>query len=128
MVTYVFVVTYASDAWALLGDPSRRTIIERLSTGPCTVTELAGAMRISRPAVSQHLKLLKDVRASTLVNKSELKSHIQIIHSVKDQLDKARRNLVSPLIRRAQSNSFGLEQQVNDLAGTYCFLKDVRDV
>lgn len=60
MVTYVFVTTYASDVWALLGDPSRRTIIERLSTGPCTVTELAGDMRISRPAVSQHLKLLKD--------------------------------------------------------------------
>ncbi|KAF2021032.1 hypothetical protein BU24DRAFT_416703 [Aaosphaeria arxii CBS 175.79] len=75
----------------------------------------------------KNLKLLKTVRASTLTNKSELKSHIQIIHSVKEQLDKARRNLVSPLIRRAQSNSFGLEQQLADLSGTYGFLKGVRE-
>ena len=75
----------------------------------------------------KNLKLLKTVRASTLSNKSELKSHIQIIHSVKDQLDKARKNLISPLIRRAQSNSFGLEQQLNDLTGTYGFLKGLRE-
>lgn len=75
----------------------------------------------------RNLKLLKEVRASTLTNKSELKSHIQIIHSVKDQLDKARKNLISPLIRRAQSNSFGLEQQLNDLSGTYGFLKGLRE-
>jgi hypothetical protein len=47
--------------------------------------------------------------------------------SVKDQLDKARKNLISPLIRRAQSNSFGLEQQLGDLTGTYGFLKGLRD-
>ena len=56
----MFVTTYPLDAWALLGDPSRRHIIERLSVGPCTVTELAGEMPISRPAVSQHLKTLRD--------------------------------------------------------------------
>ncbi|KAL6709044.1 hypothetical protein ACN47E_002171 [Coniothyrium glycines] len=75
----------------------------------------------------KNLQLLKDVRASTLTNKSELKSHIQIIRSVKDQLDKARKNLISPLIRRAQSNSFGIDQQLQDLAGTYGFLKGLRD-
>ena len=56
----MFVVTYPLDAWALLGDASRRSIIERLSAAPCTVTELADGMTISRPAVSQHLKVLKD--------------------------------------------------------------------
>jgi len=56
----VFVVTYPLDAWALLGDPSRRSIIERLSVSPCTVSKLADQMPISRPAVSQHLKVLKD--------------------------------------------------------------------
>lgn len=60
MVTYAFVVTYQSDAWSLLADPSRRSIIERLSEGPCTVADLADIMPISRPAVSQHLKVLKD--------------------------------------------------------------------
>lgn len=75
----------------------------------------------------KNLKLLKTVRASTLMNKSELKSHVQVINSVKDQLDKARKNLISPLIRRAQSNSFGLEQQLADLTGTYGFLKGLRE-
>lgn len=57
----MFVTTYHShDAWALLGDASRRTIIERLSAGPLTVTRLAGDMPISRPAVSQHLKVLRE--------------------------------------------------------------------
>lgn len=60
MLTYVFVATYQSDGWALLGDASRRAIIERLSVGPCTVAELADGMPISRPAVSQHLKVLRE--------------------------------------------------------------------
>jgi DNA-binding transcriptional ArsR family regulator len=51
--------TYQSDAWAVLGDASRRAIIERLSLGPCNVAELADGLPISRPAVSQHLKALR---------------------------------------------------------------------
>lgn len=51
---------YRSDAWALIGDASRRAIIERLSQSPCSVAELADDMPISRPAVSQHLKLLRE--------------------------------------------------------------------
>jgi DNA-binding transcriptional ArsR family regulator len=47
-------------AYAVLGDPSRRAIVERLASGACTVMDLAGEMPISRPAVSQHLKVLKD--------------------------------------------------------------------
>lgn len=46
--------------YAALGDPSRRAIVERLSSGACAVMDLAGEMPISRPAVSQHLKVLKD--------------------------------------------------------------------
>lgn len=60
MVTYTFVTTYGSDAWVLLADPSRRAIIQHLSAAPRTVAELAADMPISRPAVSQHLKVLKD--------------------------------------------------------------------
>ncbi|KAF1931393.1 uncharacterized protein M421DRAFT_2885 [Didymella exigua CBS 183.55] len=75
----------------------------------------------------KNLKLLQSVRASTLSNKSELKSHIQVINSVKDQLDKARRNLIGPLIRRAQSSSGGLEGQLLEVERTYGFLKGVRD-
>jgi DNA-binding transcriptional ArsR family regulator len=43
-----------------LGDPTRRAIFERLAAGPRAVGELADEFPISRPAVSQHLKVLKD--------------------------------------------------------------------
>ena len=50
----------AGDAWNALGDPSRRSIIECLAERPRAVGELAAALPISRPAVSQHLKVLKN--------------------------------------------------------------------
>jgi DNA-binding transcriptional ArsR family regulator len=43
-----------------LGDPTRRAIFERLAAGPQAVGELARDLPVSRPAVSQHLKVLKD--------------------------------------------------------------------
>jgi DNA-binding transcriptional ArsR family regulator len=48
------------EAWNALGDVSRRAIVECLAEGPRAVGELADALPISRPAVSQHLKVLKD--------------------------------------------------------------------
>jgi DNA-binding transcriptional ArsR family regulator len=48
------------DAWAALGDASRRAIVACLAERPRAVGELADALPISRPAVSQHLKVLKD--------------------------------------------------------------------
>jgi|SRR5581483_5848934 len=43
-----------------LGDPTRRQIFERLRQGPCSVAGLAAGLPVSRPAVSQHLKILKE--------------------------------------------------------------------
>ncbi len=43
-----------------LGDPTRRVVFERLATGPRAVVELAQDLPVSRPAVSQHLRVLKD--------------------------------------------------------------------
>ena len=43
-----------------LGDPTRRLIFELLRTGPQSVGELAGELPVSRPAVSQHLRVLED--------------------------------------------------------------------
>ena len=51
---------YQHDAWTALGDRTRRAIFERLADNPCAVGELANGLPISRPAVSQHLKVLKD--------------------------------------------------------------------
>jgi DNA-binding transcriptional ArsR family regulator len=47
-------------ALAALADPTRRTIFERLRRGPQPVAALARGLPVSRPAVSQHLKVLKD--------------------------------------------------------------------
>jgi DNA-binding transcriptional ArsR family regulator len=46
--------------WTALGDPTRRAIFQRLADRPRAVGELAAGLPISRPAVSQHLKVLKD--------------------------------------------------------------------
>lgn len=43
-----------------LGDPTRRRILERLDRGPLPVNEIAAGLPITRPAVSQHLKVLKE--------------------------------------------------------------------
>jgi DNA-binding transcriptional ArsR family regulator len=51
---------YATSGWTALGDPTRRAIFERLVERPQAVTELASELPVSRPAVSQHLKVLKD--------------------------------------------------------------------
>jgi DNA-binding transcriptional ArsR family regulator len=52
--------TYGVDALGALADPSRRSIFEALRRGEASVGELAAGLPISRPAVSQHLKVLKD--------------------------------------------------------------------
>jgi DNA-binding transcriptional ArsR family regulator len=56
-----FVVTYQEgDGWMALGDPTRRAIVEYLAERPRAVSELAAELPVSRPAVSQALKVLKD--------------------------------------------------------------------
>ena len=51
---------YRADGWTALGDPTRKAIFELLVDRPRAVVELASALPVSRPAVSQHLKVLKD--------------------------------------------------------------------
>jgi DNA-binding transcriptional ArsR family regulator len=53
------VKTY-EEAMNALGDPTRRAIFERLAAGPKPVGELARELPVSRPAVSQHLRVLRD--------------------------------------------------------------------
>ncbi|HEU4946516.1 MAG TPA: metalloregulator ArsR/SmtB family transcription factor [Kribbella sp.] len=49
-----------ADGWTALGDPTRRAIVECLAERPHAVGELAAELPVSRPAVSQALKVLKD--------------------------------------------------------------------
>ena len=53
-------MTYGVDVWTALGDPTRLAIMEQLADRPRAVVELARELPISRPAVSQHLRVLKD--------------------------------------------------------------------
>src|SRR5436853_198619 len=67
-------MTYATNGWAALADPTRRAIFERLVERPSAVGELAHGLPVSRPAVSQHLKVLKD--AGLVVDKRAGKQRI----------------------------------------------------
>jgi DNA-binding transcriptional ArsR family regulator len=64
----------AGDPFEALGDPNRREILRLLSGGEKPVREIAAAMTISRPAVSRHLRLLKD--AGFVAGKAEGTSRI----------------------------------------------------
>jgi len=58
----MFVMTYeAGEAWTALADRTRRAIVTELARGERTVGELAEVLPVSQPAVSQHLKVLKQI-------------------------------------------------------------------
>lgn len=54
-------MTYGK-AIAALADPTRRAIVERLRLGPASVSELTDELPVSQPAVSQHLRVLREAR------------------------------------------------------------------
>ena len=57
-----FVPTYQARVLDALGDGTRRSIVELLAQGPHSVVQIASVVPISRPAVSQHLRVLRDAR------------------------------------------------------------------
>jgi DNA-binding transcriptional ArsR family regulator len=57
------------DGWSALADPTRRTILGLVAARPRAVQELADELPVTRPAVSQHLKLLKS--AGLVVDRAE---------------------------------------------------------
>ena len=62
-------MTYQYDCWAAVADPTRRLLLERLVRGPLPVGRLAAGLPVSRPAVSQHLKVLKE--AGLVIDQAE---------------------------------------------------------
>ena len=75
-------MTYSSSAAAVLdalGDPTRRDLLEVLREGPRAVVDIAAAMPISRPAVSQHLRVLKE--AGLVTERSEGARRVYRIHT-----------------------------------------------
>lgn len=59
-INLLIVDAFGDSGVGLLGDPTRRTIFELLARHPSSVGELADQLPVSRPAVSQHLRVLKD--------------------------------------------------------------------
>jgi DNA-binding transcriptional ArsR family regulator len=86
-----FVMTYqTTDGWSILGDRTRRAIVECLAERPMAVVELAEKLPVSRPAVSQHLKMLKG--AGLVAERSSGTRRIYrlnpiAVEALRDQLD-----------------------------------------
>lgn len=85
-------VTYQSghEVWTVLGDRTRRVILECLAEGPLAVGELARRLPVSRPAVSQHLKVMKE--AGLVAEESSGRRNIYRLDpagvtALRDQLD-----------------------------------------
>ena len=89
--SFPFVATYqAHEGWEALGDPSRLAIVQCLADRPRAVGELAEELPISRPAVSQHLKVLKS--AGLVTDRAEGTRRVYRLNpagisALRDQLD-----------------------------------------
>jgi DNA-binding transcriptional ArsR family regulator len=85
------VVTYeARTGWEALGDPTRFAIVQRLADRPLSVGDLAAELPISRPAVSQHLRVLKNaglVADSALGTRRVYRLNPAGIAALRDQLE-----------------------------------------
>ena len=87
----LFVKTYqGDDGWAALGDRTRRAIVLSLADRPQAVGELAAGLPVSRPAVSQHLKVLKDaglVAEQAVGTRRIYRLNAAGVAALRDQLD-----------------------------------------
>jgi DNA-binding transcriptional ArsR family regulator len=86
------VVAYepGDQVWDAMGDRTRRAILERLAERPCAVGELAEQLPVSRPAVSQHLRVLKDtglVSDETVGTRRIYRLNPAGVQALRDQLE-----------------------------------------
>jgi DNA-binding transcriptional ArsR family regulator len=81
----------APDGFYALADPTRRQIFERIARRPAAVGELAARLPVSRPAVSQHLRVLKDARLVTETRDGTRRVYrldTQGVRAMRDYLDR----------------------------------------
>ena len=84
-------MAYQQAALLALGDPTRLAILERLTDRPSAVVDLARELPVSRPAVSQHLRVLKDaglVIDHAVGNRRIYRVDPDALAGVRDQLDR----------------------------------------
>lgn len=82
-------------AFTALSDPTRRALVDRLATGPATVSELAAPLPISMPAVLQHLKVLEEgglVRSEKVGRVRTCHLELKMLNSAQTWID-ARRQM-----------------------------------
>jgi DNA-binding transcriptional ArsR family regulator len=80
----------ANDGWSVLADGTRRAIVSRLADGPQAVGQLAAELPVSRSAVSQHLKVLKDaglVSERAVGTRHVYRLNAAAVAALRDQLD-----------------------------------------
>lgn len=84
------------DPFAAIADPTRRAILTRLRDGPETVGGLAKTLPVTRPAVSQHLKVLREAGLVSVVSKGTANIHalnkdgfVEILHWIDDMWSEA---------------------------------------
>ena len=79
-----------TDGWSALADGTRRAIVSRLADGPQAVGQLAAGLPVTRSAVSQHLKVLKDaglVSERAVGTRRVYRLNPTAVAALRDQLD-----------------------------------------
>ncbi len=79
-----------ADGWSALADDTRRAIVSRLAEGPLPVGRLAAGLPVTRSAVSQHLKILKDaglVSERAVGTRRIYRLNPTAVAALRDQLD-----------------------------------------
>lgn len=85
------IMSASSSAFNALGDPTRRAIFEKLRDRPLAVVDIANGLPVSRPAVSQHLKVLKEsklISIKTYGTKNIYEVNREGILAMREYLDK----------------------------------------
>jgi DNA-binding transcriptional ArsR family regulator len=102
------VSTYETSALLALGDPTRLAIVERLAERPRAVVELARELPVSRPAVSQHLRVLKDaglVVHDAVGNRRIYRVDPKALAALRDQLDRFWHDSLTAFRKTAEDTS-----------------------
>jgi DNA-binding transcriptional ArsR family regulator len=101
------VITYGNPRLDLFGDPTRRAIFELLAQHPWSVGELAKQLPVTRPAVSQHLRVLKD--GGLVLSRSKGTRRVY-------QIDPAGVNALRSYLDRIWNQALGAYQQAAEAA------------
>ena len=103
-----------------LADPTRRAVWERLSRAPMTVGELAGQLPVSRPAVSQHLKVLSAAGLVTVTPQGTRRIYAarqEGLIALRDYLDTMWRDALASYAAAIDQPTQEIDQQTQETEG-----------